>query len=93
VEVSGEKAEKDKAHFNIVFYIGADQTDGKEDAISRLDRFFRITRQGPSTAGAETTGSVGYKKPVTLRIQGSKYEFTAEDREKIVVDIQKKTRP
>ena len=93
VKVSSEKEEKDKGHFNILFYMGADQAEGKEDAISRLDRFFRIEREASLTPGAANVGTVGYKKPVTLRIQGSKYEFIREDGEKIVVDIGKKTRP
>ena len=93
VEVPGEKEGKDKRHFNILFYIGADQAEGKEDAISRVDRFFRIKREVSSTPGVANTGTVGHKKPVTLRIQGSKYEFSREDGQKIVVDIEKKTRP
>ena len=93
VEVSSENESRDNRHFRILFYIGADQAEGKEDAISRLDRFFRIVQEGSSNPGVENTRTVGYKKPVTLRIEGSKYEFNREDGEKIVVDIEKKTRP
>ena len=93
VEVSAEREGKDKRHFNIVFYIGADQTEGREDAISRLDRLFKIKREASAISEIANTGRVGYKKPVRLRIEGSKYEFSREDGEKIVVDIDKKTRP
>ena len=93
VEVSAEREGKDKRHFTIVFYMSADQTEGKEDAISRLDRLFNIKREVSSTPGVANTGRVGYKKPVALRIEGSKYEFSREDGEQVVVDIEKKTRP
>ena len=93
VKVSSAKEAKDKGHFNILFYMSADQTEGKEDAVSRLDRFFRIKREASLTPGVANLGTVGYKKPVTLRIQSSKYEFIREDGEKILVDIEKKTRP
>ena len=92
VEASGEKEGKEKSNFNIRFYIGADQADGKEDAISRLDRFFRIKREASSTPGVVNTGRVGNKKAVRLQIKGSKYEFISEDGEKVVVDIEKKSR-
>ena len=92
VEVSDKKEGKDKHHFDMLFYIGADQSEGKEDAISRLDRFFRIKREASSRPWMGTTGRVDYKKLVTLRIEGSKYEFIREDGEKIVVDIEKDTR-
>jgi len=93
MEASSERKGKDDGHFNILFYIGADQSKGNEDAISRLDRFFRIKREASSTPGLASTGTVGYKKSVRLRIQGSKYEFSREDGQKIVVDIEKKTKP
>ena len=93
MEVSAGREGKDKRHFNIMFYVSADQTEGKEDAISRLDRLFNIKREVSTTPGVANTGKVGYKKPVTLRIAGSKYEFSREDGEQIVVDIEKKTRP
>jgi len=93
VEVFSKREGKDKRHFNILFYISADQSEGHEDAISRLDRFFTIKREVSSTPGVANTGTVGYKKPVTLRIQGTKYELSREDGQKIVVDIAKKTRP
>jgi hypothetical protein len=93
VKVSAERERKDKRDFNIVFYLGADQTEGREDAISRLDRLFNIKREISSTPGGSNTGTVGYQKPVRLRIEGSKYEFSREDGEKIVVDIEKRTRP
>jgi hypothetical protein len=93
VEISAEKEEKDKRHFSVLFYIGADQAEGKVDAISRLDRFFNVRREVSSEPGIANTGAVGYKKPVTLRIQGSTYEFSHEDGEKIVVDKEKKTTP
>jgi hypothetical protein len=98
VEVSPRREGKDKRHFNIVFYLGANQEEGKEagrkeDAISRLDRLFNIKREVSSTSGLADTGTVGYTKPVTLRIEGSKYQFAREDGEEIVVDIEKKTRP
>jgi hypothetical protein len=92
VEVSGDRQGKDKRHFNILFYLGADQSEEKEDAISRLDRLFNIKRE-VSPPGLDSMGTIGYKKPVTLRIEGSKYEFSREDAQKIVVDIEKKTRP
>jgi len=79
---------------NILFYIGADLAEGKkDDAISRLDRLFKIKREASLTPGVANTGTVGYQKSVTLRIQGSKYEFSREDGQKIVVDIEKKSRP
>jgi hypothetical protein len=93
VEVAGEQNRRDKRHFNLLFYLGADQAEGKEDAISRLDRFFRINREASSTPGLDSTDVVGYKEPVTLRIHGSKYEFSREGGDRIVVDIEKKTRP
>ncbi|MGH9906713.1 MAG: hypothetical protein ACRD8U_14155 [Pyrinomonadaceae bacterium] len=93
VEASSLKQEKDKRHFKIHFYIGADQTIDKEDAISRLDRFFKIKREASSTPGVANTGTVGYKKLVTLRTRDSLYKFTREDGEKIVVDVEKMTRP
>jgi hypothetical protein len=94
VEVASEKEEKDQRHFNILFYIGADLAEGKkDDAISRLDRLFKIKREASLTPGVANTGTVGYQKSVTLRIQGSKYEFSREDGQKIVVDIEKKSRP
>jgi hypothetical protein len=93
VEVAAEKEGKDKSHFKILFYLGADQSEGKEDAISRLDRFFRIKREESSTAGIANNGRVGNKRAVRLRIEGSKYEFIGEDGKKIIVDIEKQTRP
>jgi len=93
IEVSDEKSGKDKRHFNLLFYIGADQSEEREDAISRLAQFFRIKEESSFSQGAGNTGRVGYKKPVTLRILGSKYEFIREDGEKIVVDAEKKTSP
>src|SRR5262245_24813045 len=51
VEVSSEKDGKDKRRFNILFYMGADQSERNEDAISRLDRFFRVKREASSTPG------------------------------------------
>jgi len=93
VEVSAGQNRKDKRHFSLLFYMGADRAQGKEDAISRLDRFFRIKREASSTPGVGSKDTVGYKQPVTLRRQGSRYEFSREDGEKIVVDIEKKTRP
>ena len=93
VEVSAERAGKDRRHFNIVFYLGADLAKEKEDAISRLNRLFDIEREVSVTPGVANTGRVGYKKPVRLQIQGTKYEFSREDGENIVVDIEKKTRP
>lgn len=93
VEISAEKEGKDKRHFSVLFYIGADQAEGKVDAISRLDQLFNVRREGSSEPGVANTGAVSYKKPVRLRIQGSKYEFSREDGEKMVVDIEKKTTP
>ncbi|HEU4387050.1 MAG TPA: hypothetical protein VFV34_04590 [Blastocatellia bacterium] len=93
VEVSSGQNRKDKRHFSLLFYMGADQAEGKEDAISRLDRFFGIKREASSAPGAANTDTVGYKQPVTLRRQGSRYKFSREDGETIVVDIEKTTRP
>lgn len=98
VEVFPKKEGNEKLRFNIVFYLGADQAEGnqagrKEDAISRLDRLFNVTRKAFPTPGEANTDTVGYTKPVTLRIDGSKYEFSREEGEKVVVDIEKKTRP
>ena len=93
VEDSGGQPGKDKRRFSLLFYMGADRAEGEGDAISRLDRFFGIKREASSTPGVGVTDTVGYKQPVTLRRQGSRYEFSREDGEKIVVDIDKKTRP
>lgn len=87
------KQEKEKHHFKIEFYIGADQTEDKADAISRLDRLFKIKREVSPTPAVANTGKIGYQAPVTLKIDGSKYEFSREDGETIVVDVEKKTRP
>jgi hypothetical protein len=93
VEVSAGQDGKNKRHFNLMFYASADQTAGKGDAISRLDRFFRITREPSPPSGADNADAVGFKEPTTLRINGSKYEFSREDGEKVIVDVEKKTRP
>ena len=93
VEDTGKKNGKDKRHFDISFYMGADQAKRKGDAISRLDRLFKITREASTYPFPENTGTVGYKKPAILRILGSKYKFSREDGEKTVVDLEKMTRP
>ena len=93
VEASAKREGKGQRHFNLVFYQGADQAEGKADAISRLDRLFNIKREVSSAPGLANTGTVSYTKPVTFRIEGSMYEFSGEDGEKAVVDIEKKTRP
>jgi hypothetical protein len=93
VEVSGKKNRKDKRHFNISFYMRADLAEGNADAISRLDKLFMVTREVSTDPFLENTGTAGYKKPVRLRIQGSKYKFIREDGEQTVVDIERRTRP
>ncbi len=49
VKIAAEKGEKEKRHFKLVFYLGADQEERNEDAISRLDRFFKVEREVSTT--------------------------------------------
>jgi len=93
VEISNRRNRKDKRRFNILFYMGADRAEGKGDAISRLDKLFIVTRATSTSPVLENTGIVGYKKPVRLLIQGSKYKFMREDGEQTVVDIERTTKP
>src|SRR5262245_6769778 len=93
VEVASGKEPPAKRRFDVLFYGGADQSPEKDDAISRLDRLFRIKRKPFFTSTEGKRDTIGYKEPLKLRIEGSKYEFTREDGEKVLVDVEKKTRP
>jgi hypothetical protein len=92
VEVAAGKAAADLRRFQLLFYQGADLSEAREDAISRLDRLFNVRRALSMKPGLENIGRVGDESPVRLRIQGSAYEFSRQDGMKIVVDIAKTTK-
>ena len=93
VDASPETAGPDRRRFDLVFYIGADLAEGGVDAISRLDRLFSVERKVSMNPYAAHERVVRYTRPVSLRIQGSRYEFRRDDGETTVVDSEKRTRP
>jgi hypothetical protein len=92
-EVAASFPGQDRRRFHLVFYLGADQVAGQGDAIQRLDRLFGVVRHPGADPSIANTGTVGDTRPALLRIEGTRYKFSRESGDQVLVDIDKRTRP